>query len=114
MSKLIKEIKAYQTGEAYAEYSPLTFKSSYKEFPQGYSGEYSYKYDISATLGCYAIVRQDQLQFAKDRVRKEVAEYVFGEYRPMLIEISRAAYNRDFDKVMQKVIEIEESMFGGE
>lgn len=114
MSKLIKQLKAYQTGETYAEYSPVTFKSSYEEFPQRCSGEYSYKYDISVTLGSYMIIPQNQLQFAKERVVKEVAEWVFGEYRVMLIDISRAAYDRDFNKVMRKVIEIEESMFGGE
>lgn len=116
MSKLINEIKARQTNNRYAEFSPvptslLDFKS---ECAKVSSYDYNYEYEISVLLGCKIIVPGQQLDFAQNRVRRQVAEYVFGEFRPLLIEIIQAAYDRDFSKVIEKAASIEENMFYGE
>lgn len=112
MSKLIKQIKAKQTNTRYAELAPVQITDTWEELKSSFDD--SYLYEIDVRLGNSIVLPKCQVENATTHVRKQVAEFVYGEFRPLLIEIAEAAYERDYYKVVEKVSKIESLMFSGE
>lgn len=46
-----------------------------------------------------------------NRVKRAIIEEVFGEFRPKIHELTITIYNRDFEKALVLLTEIEEQMF---
>ena len=75
-------------------------------------GSYGMKYAFRAAIGFEGFVtKPEDLHHLRRQARRAVAEAVFGEFRKPLIEIERAAWDRDYDTVKKTVAEIYKAMF---
>lgn len=122
MSELIRLVQAKQDENRY--YVPVLSKfvnveDSWTEqrYPQNPSS-YNISYDISVALSQRVIVTQhdkEMLGMVKYQTRKSMAEAVFGEFRPMLNEITQLAFDvEDFEtryNILKAVDDILDRMF---
>lgn len=75
------------------------------------------KYDIEVKLGAQVYIDDLSLNEVNviDRavfnVRRAVIEEIFGEFRPLLNELSVEIYNRDFDKIKSLINSLYNKMF---
>lgn len=71
-------------------------------------------YRIGVTLGNQVMVtehEEDTLSFAVERVKRQVIEAIFGEFRTDFMNVERALYDRDFQKARDYLRVFEEKMF---
>ena len=75
-------------------------------------------YRISATFGNKVMVTDTELlsnpnalEQAIDHVKRTVAEAVFGEFRPIIIQIYNALYDYDVEQARKLLVELEYQMF---
>jgi hypothetical protein len=54
--------------------------------------------------------RSERIAYTLDKVRRDVIEEVFGEFRLPLRELAHCLYNRDYDKAMEKLESLEKQM----
>lgn len=107
MSKLISQIREYQTNKRYSEIAKIPFvyvqEEVYKPVPC------SIGYDIEVKLHQHVVVSEqdkDKLPLIVRKVRSEVAECVFGEFRSLLSELTRAAFDCDCQETRNKIFEV--------
>ena len=113
MSRLLKEIAAKQIEAARClwpvPYSPILDVES-KIDQQRF--EQSFRYEVVATFGWRAVVaRPSNIQEVVRSAREAVRDFVFGEFRPQILEIQRLLWERDIDTAIERMAELERSMF---
>ncbi len=116
MSKLIDMIKAKQyENSRHCIPAKLPNLLSIKEDISCPAPEYGYKYSIGVTLGFDKIVlRSDEVETAKTQARRQIREFVFGEFRQMAFDIEEALYRRDIDDARIALHSLLEAMLGEE
>ena len=115
MSKLISEIHAQQTNIRRAVLPPVSFVTEVKDAWTQF--DHLYEYDISVVLGVRVAVdsREGTVGAITKRVRRQIAETVFGEFREDLLALERIAFDvndSDAREQLFKVIDqINKKMF---
>lgn len=75
-------------------------------------------YRVSATFGSQVMVTETELlsnphalEYAADNAKRAVAEAVFGEFRPIIIQIYNALYDYDVEQARKLLSDLEIQMF---
>ena len=75
-------------------------------------------YKVAATFGSQVMVTETELlsnphalEYAADNAKRAVAEAVFGEFRPIIIQIYNALYDYDVEQARKLLSELEIQMF---
>ena len=75
-------------------------------------------YRVSATFGTQVMITDAELlrnphaiEYAADNAKRAVAEAVFGEFRPIIIQIYNALYDYDVEQARKLLSELEIQMF---
>jgi hypothetical protein len=118
MSKLAKALDATLTGNAKALQSDMNHVSTFfrtKEinFDPGRVVEFALgtKLEIKAWVNENDF-RTDLSNNVKHDLRRAIIEDVFGEFRPLIIEMRAAIYyDRDMNKLRDLLIKLEDQMF---
>ena len=114
MSKVISQITARLTGKRGAEVSPLVSVSFEKDnAPVRFN--YHRQYDISVKLGYRVWLNEDvsakEEEYALRKAKYAVTDYIFGEFREPLYDLYMAINNRDSEKALVILRNIERQMF---
>lgn len=118
MSKLVDNIRAYQTGVRGVRPEPLDFvqvEDSYTRISAWGTTVYSIHTTIGAdveirdNLGHYA--SGEDIELVKTAVARQVAEEIFGEYRKPLLELYKRALVHGDRSSGDIVNQIMDSMF---
>ena len=115
MSKLISEIHAQQTNIRRAVLPPVSFVTEVKDTWTQF--DHLYEYEISVLLGVRVAVdaKEGKVGDVTKRVRRQIAELVFGEFREDLVALERIAFevnDSDTREQLFKVIDqINKKMF---
>lgn len=114
MSKLAKAIEATLTGNVKAmrglnlRYTEVTQQVNQNQIPVDLAKEFL----LQVKLHKKAFISDGKdAQFAMQDIKRAMIEEVFGEFRPMLIEIRSALYDNDMSRVRTLLAEIEHDMF---
>lgn len=113
MSRLANAIEHAQHDERYV--APVGFDITSTTTASDVGFDTLYHYSIGVRLGRDVMLRREdlsQLDYIKERVRRDIIHWVFGEFQDDLIAIESAIWMRDFDKAKQAVDELRERMFG--
>ena len=119
MSKLIKLLSAYKSREVPIYLSPISqitnITEEYTNLP------YGREYLIKVSIGAKVVITEQSLRSSKETLelavrdtKRQVAEEVFGEFRPHIKSIITALWNRDYDTARELVYKLEEDMFSDE
>jgi len=120
MSQLAKSIVAFETGRKLTDVAPMsTFNSeqSVKEFPDKIAREYRLEVRlVASTLVDEAVVDNFNTEpdIFKDAIRvarRKIIEDVFGEFRPLIFQISEEIHNRDWGKAAHLTGKLYHKMF---
>lgn len=118
MSKIIELIHATPTDRRAAGFLP--FISSVAHIDESYiSVGMDTEYKITAELGAKVWVSEETiaygaLEHAVLQVKRKVAEAIFGEFRESIHDIRHSLFNREYEKVNQKLNSLERQMFSYE
>jgi uncharacterized protein (DUF1810 family) len=76
------------------------------------------RYNIGVRLGAQVYITDDisskmntEIERATETVRRAVIEEIFGEFRPLINEMSVSLYDRDFDKLKTLIDSLYNQMF---
>lgn len=115
MSKVVSMIKATDTGRRYMKKEPLSKLITIKEsVEQDFAVGYNTLYRIEVKLGANAIIpvdEPDRLEYAVDNTKRNVVEYMFGEFRPYFRELSMALWEEDIPAAREIMARFEKQMF---
>lgn len=115
MSKVVSMIKATDTGRRSLKREPLSKLVTIKENVEtDVAFNYNIIYRIEVKLGAQAVIPsddQDRLEYAIQNTKKNVAEYMFGEFRPYFRELSMALWEDDVPAAMEIMARFEKQMF---
>lgn len=120
MSRLAQAITERDTGERKALQTKLKTVEITETFtPANYAIDYSIgrMYQVEARLGAKIYIDESKIKHRSDisvavnDVRKQVIEEVFGEFRPLLIEMRVALYDADTTRARQILSQLEYQMF---
>lgn len=114
MSKLSEMIKAAQTSERRAVIEPLIdFRTTVERAgPASYPEHYVYNF--KAEFGCSATVKygaKGDLDQKVRMIRRQVVEYIFGEFREDIHAIERALFDYDTQAAEKLVGDLYRKMF---
>jgi hypothetical protein len=124
MSKLLEAMQALDTGDR--KYitpkksklfeNVVNVKSTIYEDKQSINVAKVYR--VSATFGTQVMITDAELlrnphaiEYAADNAKRAVAEAVFGEFRPIIIQIYNALYDYDVEQARKLLSELEIQMF---
>ena len=125
MSKLLEAMQALDTGDR--KYitpkkselfeNVVNVKSTIYERDKQYINV-AKVYRVAATFGTQVMITDTELlrnphalQYAADNAKRAVAEAVFGEFRPIIIQIYNALYDYDVEQARKLLSELEIQMF---
>ena len=117
MSKLAKAINATVTGDVKAtrdlklNYLEVSKTVSEAEYPRLAK---KYKIGVKLETSCWLDERVGAHSSYQDMlfsVKRAMIEEVFGEFRPLIIEMRRALYDEDTQRVRTLLAWLEEQMF---
>lgn len=118
MSKIVELIHATPTNRRTA--GPLPFINSVATIDESYIrvGVYT-EYRIDVRLGARAEVSEEEiangaLEHAVLRVKRKVAEAIFGEFRELIHDIRHSLWSREYAEVDQKLNNLERQMYSHE
>lgn len=112
MSKLIDAIEVIQRSGPIAPRTkvPPVLGASDKINDLRFANKFEYQ--IAVRLGFASVVSsQAGISEAKDLVRREIAEFVFGEFRQPLIDLEHALWDGDAEAAREILREIRKAMF---
>ena len=115
MSKLLEQIKAYETNTRVAQ--PLQMVSVTKDVYEIPRPESAIVYTVKATLGASVVVTDslketvDWQTVVKQKVYRPLAEEIFGEFRKPLLDADLAIYTGDMQKASSLIRQVLDSMF---
>ncbi len=108
-------IKATDTGRRSMKREPLSKLINITENVEtDVSYNYNIMYRIKVEFGSNVIVPmddQDRLQYAIENTKRNVSEYIFGEFRPYFRELSLALWEEDVPAAMEIMARFEKQMF---
>jgi hypothetical protein len=124
MSKLLEAMQALDTGDR--KYitprksklfdNVVNIKSTIFEDKQSINVAKVYR--VAATFGTQVMITDTELlsnphalEYAADNAKRAVAEAVFGEFRPIIIQIYNALYDYDVEQARKLLSELEIQMF---
>jgi hypothetical protein len=120
MSKLAKAIDYQRTGNVSAlqnfgyNYTDISFRQEKADF--------SYEYKIDVKLSCRKWLDETSListnenassirQEVYTSIKRAMIEEIFGEFRPIIIELQSAIYDKNLDRMRRLTAELEHKMF---
>jgi len=71
----------------------------------------AYKLSVELSFAGYCADKHE-VEMLRRKARRALTEEVFGEFRPMIILIERALFDRDFEKANKALLKLEATMFG--
>jgi hypothetical protein len=125
MSQVVKAIVESDTGNRAViedKFSPL-FQDVFNAKSEIFTTRDDYHqvvkvYRIGVTIGSQAMVNEidtidnpESLPSAIDRVKRQVIEAIFGEFRQDFMQVERALYDRDFQKARDYLRVFEDKMY---
>lgn len=115
MSKVVSMIKATDTGRRSLKRDRLSKVINIRETVEtDVTVNYGIMYRIKVEFGANAIVPmddKDRLEYAIENTKRNVAEYIFGEFRPYFRELSLALWEEDVPAAMEIMSRFEKQMF---
>lgn len=112
MSRITDEIKAHQFDKRVnieGSYSDLC-KIDSAHWTIDYS--YGWMYRIGVNLENRVVIKDgDNHDYYLHKTRRDVAEFIFGEFREHIRILNKALYNRDYDKALEASDKIYDTMF---
>ena len=113
MNKLREHIVAAQTNNKYFKPSPyIKIEKNYGELIANERAEHVCEYRIEAKIGLRARCDSKEIEQTADKVRKLICEEIFGEFRPIILEIKRNLYEHNLDEIDNGLNKLLERMFG--
>jgi hypothetical protein len=111
MSKIINDIIAVQTAITGTRLDPVL--PDYIHVTENIKlKKHCYLYDISVLLGRKIFCEtSNEVIMARKDVQRELQHYIFGEFIDPLQKVRFALYERDFEKAMQLLDNLEGKMF---
>lgn len=120
MSKLAKAIDYQRTGNVAAlsslgyNYTDISFHTQKVDFAHEYKVEAKLSarkwYDETALISSNenpSVIRQEVYA----SIKRAMIEEIFGEFRPIIIELQSAIYDRNLDRMRRLAAELEHKMF---
>ena len=106
VSKLISEIHAQQTNIRRAVLPPVSFVTEVKDAWTQF--DHLYEYDISVLLGVRVAVdaKEGKVGAVTKRVRRQIAEIVFGEFREDLVALERIAFEVNDSDARERLFKV--------
>lgn len=120
MSKLAQHLKAHQTGRRFAEAPKLHLACvDVMDDVTSLTMRDVYEYRMEAMIGARYLVDpyakrsrlDDPEGMIEQKVRRMVIEEVFGEFRPLINEIRKAHYEREWVKAEDALGALHDRMF---
>jgi hypothetical protein len=115
MSKVVSMIKATDTGRRSMKKERLSKVMSVRENVEAdVAYNYNIQYRIKVEFGAQTFVPSNDpnsLQYAIEDTKRNVAEYIFGEFRPYFREISMALWEEDIPAAQAILERFEKQMF---
>ena len=115
MSKVVSMIKATDTGRRSMKKERLSKVMDIRENVEADAAyNYNIQYRIKVEFGATTMVPAhdtDRLQYAIQDTKKNVIEYMFGEFRPYFRELSMALWEEDTKAAMEIMARFEKQMF---
>ncbi len=119
MSKLAKAIDYQRTGNASA---PQNFGYNYTDISfHAQKVDFAYEYKIDVKLSCRKWLDETSLitnenesairQEVYSSIKRAMIEEIFGEFRPIIIELQSAIYDKNLDRMRRLTTELERKMF---
>lgn len=107
MNKILERIQAHQTGQRRAVEDLLSIEEDVSK-PLALGTLYEYSIDLR--LGLRTHCDPQVLGFVKENVRRQVAEYLYGDIRRKLYELEVEIYNTSHpsEKAMELFRELKE------
>ncbi len=110
MSKLSDAIEARQTG--FVKTHPMGFGIEVEQSLIDHRLELLKEYKLGVTLQMRGYAMDEaELHYLKESCKRSIIQEVFGEFRPMLMELERAILNYDMEKARLTVGLIHNEMF---
>ena len=111
MSRFIDHVRAKMTGQKVAVVPELavTVDKEVLPFPDDFALT---QYDIGVEWKSRTHCRPVDLPHVIDNVVKQLREDVYGEFRHTALEIQRAAYERNYEKMHALIRELLEQIYG--
>jgi hypothetical protein len=120
MSRLAMAIDYQKTGNISA-LSKLAYNYTDISFSQHKSG-YAYEFKIEVKLSTKKWLDESTListnendpairQEVYSSIKRAMIEEIFGEFRPIIIELQSAIYDKNLDRMQQLTAELEHKMF---
>ena len=115
MSKVVSMIKATDTRRRSLKRERLSKVMTIEEnVATDFASQYNMLYRIEVKLGAQTAVPAhdtDRLQYAIEDTKRNVIEYMFGEFRPYFRELSMALWEEDVPAAMEIMSRFEKQMF---
>lgn len=117
MSKLAKMIEARFTGnQAYAEQKISGWDFVVATRPVNSSVVLpetirEYVFTLECWVKKYVSENEDEKEVAFKHIKRAMIEQVFGEFRPLIIEMHSALYDNDRTRVSELLNKLEDTMF---
>lgn len=73
--------------------------------------EDAYCYSVGVRLGMKVRCKPSELSLVQKQARRAIINEIFGEFKDPIIKVYEALCDRDFDKAMKAMIELENLMF---
>lgn len=109
MSKIYEALQAYEFGRILDNYhNPVRVDANILEEKLPYQ---LIVYDVRATIGACTVLPPGSSQLAKQRAWELINEEMFGEYRPLMLDVKRALYERDIDSAITALNKLHTAMF---
>lgn len=118
MSKLIELVNSRFTGDQKAGLD-MKYSNVNIEYELEYDDRY-YQIRVDVNFGAFGYVKtrnaQKNEEFEKVvyDIKRGIVEEVFGEFRPILMDMRRLIYEQDMTKLREKINELEVQMFSVE
>jgi hypothetical protein len=98
MSKFMEAVRAKMTGQKVAAVPELEVTIDREFLP--YSDDFALtQYDIGVECRIRTHCKPVDLKHVLDNAMKQLREDIYGQFRRRALEIQRAAYERDYDKM---------------
>lgn len=113
MSRLLDAIEAIQKAGPFPGRVKLPKVIDVSDRIDDLRVECSYQYQLAVVLGVKrAVLKASEIGPAKAIARREIREFAFGEFRPMILAIQRAVLEDDREEALNALDELDKVMFG--
>ncbi len=112
MSKLTNSIDEHMLGRV-ALSEPLAWSVDSSVRPADHVDQnIGYVYNLGVTYRIRAVAKNTkELQYIKDSCKRQMIEQMFGEFRPLILNIERALCERDWEKSLDAIRQLHNEMY---